>query len=134
MCTRRTRSLMAGSLSITAVPARAIASLSNKHRFISLFRVQVLLHLRLAHRRADAVLRHVQLADPKQGIKDDLAKVRVAPIDVKMTAGKADAAAAVLTLHGPHHRLGSSLRLLNVLVRSTRIDVRPVANRIAGLG
>src|SRR5262245_1337730 len=134
MCTRRTRSLMAGSLSITAVPARAIASSSNKHRFISLFRVQVLLHLRLAHRRANAIPGHVQLADPQERVEHDLAKVRVAPIDMKMTAGKADAAAAVLALHGPHHRLGSSLRRLNVLVRSTRIDVRPVANRIAGLG
>src|SRR5262245_46274200 len=124
MCTRRTCSHTAGGRSTTAAPAPAIDSTSNRRRLISLFRVQVLLHLRLAHRRAHAVPGHIQLADPEKSVDDDLAEVRITPIDMKMSAGEADAAAAVRALHRPHHRLGAPLGLLNVLVRPTRIDVR----------
>src|SRR5437867_485020 len=76
-----------------------------------LFQIQILLELLWCQLRFHAARRHLDFRNPKQGVEDDLPKIGVAPVFVKMAAGEPEAAAAVRALDAPHHVLGLALVL-----------------------
>jgi hypothetical protein len=76
----------------------------------------------------------IDFGNPEHGVEDDFAEVVIGPIFMEVTAGEADAAAAVLALDGPHHGFGFAFAFLNVGVGAFGVDVWAVADIIAGSG
>src|SRR4051812_13120171 len=79
--------------------------------------VQVLLELRWSDLALHARGGHVHPGRPEDGVQDELAEVRVAPVLVIVSAGEAEAAPAVGSLDGPGEDLVPSPGLDDVLVR-----------------
>src|SRR5262249_31966087 len=70
----------------------------------------------------DAVGRDFALGGPDDGVEDELAEVVVAPVEVDVGAGEAEAPAAVGPLAGPGNMLGPAATLYHLRLAAARAE------------
>ena len=99
-----------------------------------LLRIKISIQLGCSHGRFDTICWNVDFGQPYDGIQDEFTKRRVAPIVVKVSAGKPKPTATVGPFHSPHHCFRTTFRRLYMGIRTFRINVRSISDGVAGRG